>query len=237
MFRQVCVAATRRRSSLFLSSKIPKTRETAALFRLFSSDGDGSSVDDPIGTYLEQTAGIDPSLHKGILKAMASVYGRDVKLENVKAFGDSGLQALAASVAEQVDKRGGGSGGKRGGGRPSVMVRVKIPHHSTEFDLEWKAGDSLVDLADENDELLGEYMEGTCGQNMSCCTCHVYIDNDELRELLPKPERSELDMLDLAYDPKDSSRLGCQIKLSPELIEAPVTYEFTIPPGVNNVWN
>jgi ferredoxin len=187
MLRQVCVAATRRGSPL-------SRNEAATFLRFFSGDGDDNCTDDPIRTYLEGTAGIDPNLHKGILKAMASVYGRDVKLENIKAFGDSGLQALAASVAEQVAKRGGGGGGKRSG-RCSVMVRVKIPHHSTEFDLEWKAGDSLVDLADDNDELLGEYMEGTCGQNMSCCTCHVYIDDDELRELLPKPERSELDML------------------------------------------
>ncbi len=36
-------------------------------------------------------------------------------------------------------------------------------------------------------------------------------------DILPKPEDSELDMLDLASDYKSNSRLGCQIKLDKSL--------------------
>jgi ferredoxin len=183
-----------------------------------------------IASYLE-TLGIDGTLHKGIIKAFESMHGKDVRVEVMQSFGEEGMNALAASVEiEQAKRRGHGK-------RPSTDLLIKIPHHKTDFKVKWKMGDSLLELAQANEELLGEYMEGTCGGNMSCCTCHVYVEQPEFRGLLPEPEESELDMLDLAYEPKDSSRLGCQVKLTPIIMGAPIQLEITIPAGVNNVWN
>jgi ferredoxin len=183
---------------------------------------------------METQLGIDSKLHKGILKAMESMHGKDmIRVDHLEAFGKEGMEALAASVEEEIQKRGGA----RRKQRPSIPIRIKIPHHSTEFDLDWKLGDSLLDLAQNNEDLLGEYMEGTCGGNMSCCTCHVYLEQPEFQELLTEPDESELDMLDLAFEPKDSSRLGCQVKLTPDILKSPVQLEVTIPEGVNNVWN
>jgi hypothetical protein len=34
--------------------------------------------------------------------------------------------------------------------------------------------------------LLGEYMEGTCGGSMSCCTCHVYLKRIYKWRFLPR---------------------------------------------------
>lgn len=72
----------------------------------------------------------------------------------------------------------------------------------------------------------------------SCCTCHVYLD-ENLLSLVPPPDKGELDMLDLAYEPKLESRLGCQIRLTPDLLQqidnnSPIVV--TIPADVNNVW-
>lgn len=58
---------------------------------------------------------------------------------------------------------------------------------------------------------------GECGGNNSCATCHVWV-REEFRELVGPPGDLEADLLDLGVsDPRDSSRLGCQIKLVDEL--------------------
>jgi ferredoxin len=73
-------------------------------------------------------------------------------------------------------------------------------------------GMSLLELAHGS----GIPLEGACEGNLACSTCHVYVD-DECFDKLPPPETREDDMLDLAFGLQDNSRLGCQIKLTPEL--------------------
>eukprot|EP00934_Nitzschia_sp_Nitz4_P005954 Nitzschia sp. Nitz4//scaffold23_size168460//85662//86494//NITZ4_002221-RA/size168460-snap-gene-0.103-mRNA-1//1//CDS//3329543641//5944//frame0 len=186
-----------------------------------------------ISQYLTNVCGVeDVNVQNGIVKAMESVYGKDVRVSHLEAFGKEGIGALAASVQTQVKKRQGFSK------RPAVSLKVVIPHHQTEFDVNWRLGESLLDVAKNNEEIFGEYMEGTCGGNMSCCTCHIYVDQPEFQEFLDPPLDAELDMLDLAYDPEDSSRLGCQIRLTEKMMmESSTKLEIRIPAGVNNVWN
>ena len=58
---------------------------------------------------------------------------------------------------------------------------------------------------------------GECGGNNSCATCHVWV-RDEFREAVGGPGDLEADLLDLGVsDPRDSSRLGCQIELTDDL--------------------
>ena len=59
-------------------------------------------------------------------------------------------------------------------------------------------------------------IDGDCGGACACATCHVYIDSDWIAKLAPMNEL-ERDMLDFAFDVKESSRLSCQIKVSPAL--------------------
>ena len=70
-------------------------------------------------------------------------------------------------------------------------------------------------------------LEGTCGGSLSCATCHVIFDNDNFKKVGP-PSDDEMDMLDLAFNVKETSRLGCQIILTEELdaIQANVPEEF-----------
>jgi ferredoxin len=50
-----------------------------------------------------------------------------------------------------------------------------------------------------------------CGGNCACSTCHVYVKQG--MEHLTEMEDNEADRLDLAFDVRPSSRLGCQAKL------------------------
>ncbi|GAX12790.1 hypothetical protein FisN_15Hh269 [Fistulifera solaris] len=193
-----------------------------------------SQSTDPASSFLKDQVGIDENLHAGIFVALQTVYGKQIEVSHLKSFGIEGLKALAESVKlEQRDR-------PRSNHRPFKMIHFRIPHHKSAFDLPWRLGDSILDVAKSPDGalLLGEYMEGTCGGQKSCCTCHVYLD-EKLLSLVPPPDKGELDMLDLAYEPNMESRLGCQIRLTPDLLQqidndSPVTV--TIPADVNNVW-
>ena len=59
-------------------------------------------------------------------------------------------------------------------------------------------------------------IEAECGGACACATCHVYVD-DAWREKVGKPAEMEEDMLDFAFEVKESSRLSCQIKVTAEL--------------------
>ncbi len=59
-------------------------------------------------------------------------------------------------------------------------------------------------------------INGDCGGNLSCATCHCYIDAAWRGKLAP-PSDMELAMLDGALDVTEDSRLTCQIRTSAEL--------------------
>lgn len=59
-------------------------------------------------------------------------------------------------------------------------------------------------------------IEGTCGGSLSCATCHVVLSDADYQRTGP-PSEDELDMLDLAFGVTETSRLGCQIKMSDAL--------------------
>ena len=75
-------------------------------------------------------------------------------------------------------------------------------------------GQTLLEVAHENDIDL----EGACDGSLACSTCHVVLEQ-EYFDMLPEPEEEEEDMLDLAFGLTETSRLGCQIKLTKELEE------------------
>ena len=73
-------------------------------------------------------------------------------------------------------------------------------------------GLTLMEVAGDTD--LG--IEGTCGGSISCCTCHVVIEKEWFSKVGPANPDEE-DMLDLAVDLQPTSRLGCQIEVTPDL--------------------
>ena len=64
---------------------------------------------------------------------------------------------------------------------------------------------------------------GDCGGGCACATCHVYID-PEWWETVGPPDAIEAMTLDMVSDiTRENSRLGCQIRLAPELDGLKVT--------------
>ena len=79
--------------------------------------------------------------------------------------------------------------------------------------IEVENGFSVMEGAVQND-IPG--IDADCGGSMACATCHVYIEKKWL-DKLPKAEDAEVDMIDMAYEPKKNSRLSCQLIVSDEL--------------------
>lgn len=59
-------------------------------------------------------------------------------------------------------------------------------------------------------------LEGACEGSLACSTCHVIVD-ESFYDKLEVPSEAEEDMLDLAFGLTQTSRLGCQIIITPEL--------------------
>lgn len=82
-----------------------------------------------------------------------------------------------------------------------------------EHTIEAKTGMTLMEAAKTN---MVPGIEAECGGACACATCHVYVDA-AWSEKTGKPSEMEEDMLDFAFDVRDTSRLSCQIKISDEL--------------------
>ena len=65
-------------------------------------------------------------------------------------------------------------------------------------------------------------IDADCGGSMACATCHVYVEEKWL-DKIPKAEEAEVDMIDMAYEPKKNSRLSCQLIVSDQLEGLTVT--------------
>ena len=137
----------------------------------------------------------------------------------------------------------------------------KIDSMERAFVVEAIEGTTLTDVAkfgtSDNCDVLGEYLECACSGIMACSTCHVVIHPDWYDDTIPPPpadgdtdnstdessnkttsnkkigppSEAEQDMLDLAFEPQMTSRLGCQIKLTKDLDGLVVL----LPKGSNNL--
>ena len=88
-----------------------------------------------------------------------------------------------------------------------------IEFNGTPHEVDVPAGLSVMEGAIDNN-IPG--IEAECGGACSCATCHVYVDPAWF-EKTGSPEHLEQDMLESAYDLKETSRLSCQIEVSDEL--------------------
>ena len=55
---------------------------------------------------------------------------------------------------------------------------------------------------------------GACESSLACSTCHVIVLQQDYFDRIPEPSDEENDMLDLAFGLTETSRLGCQVKMS-----------------------
>ncbi|KAI9511655.1 ferredoxin [Russula earlei] len=100
--------------------------------------------------------------------------------------------------------------------RPDPGTGIRLHFRDSKGELiktvEAHDGDDILSIAHEHDIDL----EGACEGSVACSTCHVIL-SPEHYNLLPEPEDDENDMLDMAFGLSETSRLGCQIKLTREL--------------------
>jgi 2Fe-2S ferredoxin len=61
-----------------------------------------------------------------------------------------------------------------------------------------------------------------CGGACACATCHVYIDPAWVAKLEPREDMEE-GMLESAWEPRENSRLSCQVHVTAELDGMQVT--------------
>ena len=88
-----------------------------------------------------------------------------------------------------------------------------IEHNGKSHTVDIPKGLSIMEGAVQNN-IPG--IDADCGGACACATCHVYVA-DEWINKLPNKDDSEEDMLDFAFEVKESSRLSCQITVSDEL--------------------
>ena len=99
---------------------------------------------------------------------------------------------------------------------PKIIYKDKDGNSKT---IDVENGLSVMEGAIQND-IPG--IDADCGGAMACATCHVYVEENWFNKLL-KAEDAEVDMIDMAYEPKKNSRLSCQIIVSDELDGLEVT--------------
>ncbi|CEH15460.1 ferredoxin [Ceraceosorus bombacis] len=100
--------------------------------------------------------------------------------------------------------------------RPEPGTGIKVTFRDSKGTdirtVEVNEGDDLLAVAHEYDIDL----EGACEGSIACSTCHVILEPD-MYDKLEEPGDDENDMLDLAFGLTDTSRLGCQVKVTKEL--------------------
>ena len=89
---------------------------------------------------------------------------------------------------------------------------VFIERDGTRREVDAPLGLSVLEVAHRNDIDI----EGACEGSLACSTCHVIVDPDWY-DLLKEASEDEEDMLDLAFNLSNTSRLGCQIIITEEL--------------------
>ena len=80
-------------------------------------------------------------------------------------------------------------------------------HDGADIAVAAEPGKSLMQVAMDN---MIEGIIAECGGCMSCATCHVHIDPG-WTERVGSPSADEAQMLELAVDPDQTSRLSCRV--------------------------
>jgi 2Fe-2S ferredoxin len=89
---------------------------------------------------------------------------------------------------------------------------IFVERDGTRREVDAPLGRSVLEVARRHDIDI----EGACDGSLACSTCHVVVDPDWY-DLLKEASEEEEDMLDLAFNPTRTSRLGCQIVITEEL--------------------
>lgn len=89
------------------------------------------------------------------------------------------------------------------------MPKIKfIGGPDKEITVEAKPGQNLLEIAEAHHVRMGSACGGVC----ACSSCHCWIVEGE--DSLDEASEAEEDRLDMAFDVRPNSRLGCQTKVA-----------------------
>jgi 2Fe-2S ferredoxin len=94
-----------------------------------------------------------------------------------------------------------------------------IDPEGTRTEVDAPPGQTLLEIAEDNDIKVGSACGGVC----ACSSCHVYVREGE--DSLPEMEEAEEDRLDMGFDVRPQSRLGCQVRTADTDLLVEVTEE------------
>ncbi len=94
----------------------------------------------------------------------------------------------------------------------SIVIDFKDSKGTLIKTVEANEGDDILSIAHEYDIDL----EGACEGSIACSTCHVILEQ-EVFDQLEEPGDDENDMLDMAFGLTETSRLGCQVKVTKDV--------------------
>jgi len=201
--------------------------------------------------------GHSPEVAKGIVDALIQTgLSGEMLLQMVRSLAgryevdeDAGLEALANAVKTQLALEEGKKRVRIQCLPPVAWTRVEDDDdeidteklsklHSVQmnraFAVDALEGLSLTDAAKfgtgDGSDVLAEYIECACSGIMACSTCHVVVHPDWFDRVGP-PSENEQDMIDLAFEPQPTSRLGCQIELKKDFDGLVIM----LPRGANNL--
>lgn len=92
------------------------------------------------------------------------------------------------------------------------MIKITFVYNNRSETVDGKTGETLLQLAQRTNIPLF----GGCGGAGICGSCCVEIDREHA-DLLLEPKSEELDTLDSLPMLTDTSRLACQVILTPEM--------------------
>ncbi|CAG0902364.1 unnamed protein product [Cyprideis torosa] len=162
----------------------------------------------------------------------AIIYGENApRVGNTCNVGLPGVPAQTQMMALDLDgiSVSSGSACSSGSFKPSHVLTamsvdeeaaksaLRISLDGTQKQIDAALGLSLMEVA-VKEEL--EPIEGACGGGLACATCHLYVHPDFKSKTMPEDDEiseDEEDMLDLAFDVRDSSRLCCQIIVTEDM--------------------
>jgi 2Fe-2S ferredoxin len=98
-----------------------------------------------------------------------------------------------------------------------IFLPNKLQPETIEVEVE--VGDTILMAAEKAGVPMGHNCGGVCG----CSTCHVYVRQGEKN--LSEQQDNEADRLDMAFQVKACSRLGCQAEVQDGTTTVEVTQE------------
>ncbi|KFK28706.1 hypothetical protein AALP_AA7G036100 [Arabis alpina] len=101
----------------------------------------------------------------------------------------------------------------KGGQETEKINVIFVDNNGVENHIKVPIGMNILEAARENNIPL----EGACDGALECATCHVIVMDMKYYKKLEEPTAEEENMLDNAYGLTETSRLGCQVIVKPEL--------------------